>query len=110
LLPAVCSAVLATVIRPSFLDEVAGKGACLKSRLSDLSRLLGEGEVRGEGLSFGWVLTRADVGRVVQNAFKRGLLLNAPRPNILRFMPALNVSVEGIERMLSILEGVLTET
>jgi len=109
LLTAVGSAVLDAVMRPSFLDEVARKGEFLKSRLSDLSRLLGEGEVRGEGLLIGWVLTRADAGRVVQNAFKRGLLLNAPRPNILRFMPALNVSVEEIEWMLSILEGVLAE-
>ncbi|MHB1287024.1 MAG: acetylornithine transaminase [Leptospirales bacterium] len=110
LLTAVGSAVLDTVMRPSFLDEVSRKGAFLKNRLSDLSRRLGEGEVRGEGLLIGWVLARADAGRVVQNAFKRGLLLNAPRPNVLRFMPALNVSVEEIERMLSILEGVVVES
>jgi acetylornithine/N-succinyldiaminopimelate aminotransferase len=29
-----------------------------------------------------------------------GLLLNAPRPNLLRFMPALNVSREEIDRMV----------
>jgi acetylornithine/N-succinyldiaminopimelate aminotransferase len=110
LLTAVGSAVLDTVMRPSFLDEVAKKGKFLKNRLADLSRRLGEGEVRGEGLLIGWVLTRADAGRVVESAFKRGLLLNAPRPNILRFMPALNVSVEEIERMLSILETVLAES
>ena len=110
LLTAVGSAVLDAVMRPSFLEEVARKGDLLKNRLSDLSTRLGEGEVRGEGLLIGWVLTRADAGRVVQNAFKRGLLLNAPRQNILRFMPALNVSVDEIEKMLSILEAAMAES
>ncbi|MHB1731159.1 MAG: acetylornithine transaminase [Leptospirales bacterium] len=110
LLTAVGSAVLDAVMRPSFLEEVARKGDFLKNRLSDLSRRLGEGEVRGEGLLIGWVLTRADAGRIVQNAFKRGLLLNAPRPNILRFMPALNVSIGEIEKMLSILEAAMEES
>jgi acetylornithine/N-succinyldiaminopimelate aminotransferase len=110
LLTAVGSAVLDAVMRPPFLEEVARKGDFLKNRLSDLSRRLGEGEVRGEGLLIGWVLTRADAGRIVQNAFKRGLLLNAPRPNILRFMPALNVSIGEIEKMLSILEAAMEES
>ena len=109
LMTAVGSAVLDTVMRPSFLDEVRRKGEFLKGRLSELSLSLGEGEVRGEGLLIGWVLTRANAGQIVQDAFRRGLLLNAPRPNILRFMPALNVSMNEIEQMLSILEEVMSE-
>jgi acetylornithine/N-succinyldiaminopimelate aminotransferase len=35
------------------------------------------------------------------------LLLNAPRPELLRFMPALNVSDEEIEEMLSVLNASL---
>ena len=38
------------------------------------------------------------------------MLLNAPRPNLLRFMPALNVSQEEVETMLSVLDQVLRET
>lgn len=106
---AVGSVVLDTVMRPSFLDEVRRKGEFLKGRLSELSLSLGEGEVRGEGLLIGWVLTRANAGQIVQDASRRGLLLNAPRPNILRFMPALNVSMNEIEQMLSILEEVMSE-
>jgi acetylornithine/N-succinyldiaminopimelate aminotransferase len=33
-----------------------------------------------------------------------GLLLNAPRPDSLRFMPALNVTREEIDEMLDLLE------
>ena len=37
----------------------------------------------------------------------RGLLLNAPRPNLIRFMPALNVSREEIDLMLDLLHDLL---
>jgi acetylornithine/N-succinyldiaminopimelate aminotransferase len=36
-----------------------------------------------------------------------GLLLNAPRPDVLRFMPALNVSSADVERMLLQLDGLI---
>ena len=36
-----------------------------------------------------------------------GLLLNAPRPNLLRFMPALNVSEAEIDMMIEALDTLL---
>ena len=36
-----------------------------------------------------------------------GLLLNAPRPNLLRFMPALNVSEGEIDQMIGMLDALL---
>jgi acetylornithine/N-succinyldiaminopimelate aminotransferase len=36
-----------------------------------------------------------------------GLLLNAPRPNLLRFMPALNVTRAEIDQMLGQLDSLL---
>jgi acetylornithine/N-succinyldiaminopimelate aminotransferase len=38
-----------------------------------------------------------------------GLLLNAPRPDSLRFMPALNVRHGEIEQMLEILHDVMAK-
>jgi acetylornithine/N-succinyldiaminopimelate aminotransferase len=38
-----------------------------------------------------------------------GLLLNAPRPGSLRFMPALNVSSAEIDQMLEILDDALSQ-
>jgi acetylornithine/N-succinyldiaminopimelate aminotransferase len=35
---------------------------------------------------------------------ERGLLVNAPRDDVMRFMPALNVADEDIDRMLELLE------
>jgi acetylornithine/N-succinyldiaminopimelate aminotransferase len=39
----------------------------------------------------------------VDDARERGLLLNAPRPDALRFMPALTVSREEVDRMIELL-------
>ena len=36
-----------------------------------------------------------------------GLLLNAARPNLLRFMPALNVTTEEIDQMMAMLRSIL---
>jgi len=37
------------------------------------------------------------------------LLLNAPRPDSLRFMPALNVSEAEVDQMLTILDKVIEQ-
>jgi acetylornithine/N-succinyldiaminopimelate aminotransferase len=36
-------------------------------------------------------------------------LLNAPRGNLLRFMPALNVTAEEIDTMLAQLDGLIAQ-
>ena len=45
--------------------------------------------------------------RVADLARERGLLINAPRPDSLRFMPALTVTDDEIEQMIVILDCVL---
>jgi acetylornithine/N-succinyldiaminopimelate aminotransferase len=47
-------------------------------------------------------------GPIVAKAFDDGVLLNAPRPDALRFMPALNVTREEIAQMIDCLDAVLT--
>jgi acetylornithine/N-succinyldiaminopimelate aminotransferase len=37
------------------------------------------------------------------------LLLNSPRPDLLRFMSALNVTTEEIDLMLALLSGVIDQ-
>ena len=51
---------------------------------------------------------KRDIGaKLVEIARGEGLLLNAPRPNLLRFMPALNLSREETDTMLAMLDDVL---
>lgn len=110
LMTAIGNAVVETVSSPAFLADVVAKGDYLTQRLRELSARLGHGEVRGRGLLLALELRGADAGKVSRNAMDRGLLINAPRPDTLRFMPALNVTREEIDEMLALLEAVLRES
>jgi acetylornithine/N-succinyldiaminopimelate aminotransferase len=107
LMAAVGCAVLETVQRPAFLAHVRETGEYLAGQLGALSSRLGHGEVRGRGLLRALALTRGDAAQVVASALDRGLLINAPRPDTLRFMPALTVTREEIDGMLERLEPCL---
>lgn len=110
LMAAVGSAIMDAVLAPGFLQGVNDRGAQLTRELKALSARRSLGEVRGRGLLVALDL-KHDIGsKVVELARDAGLLLNAPRPNLLRFMPALNVSQEEIDTMLATLDAVLQKT
>ncbi|HYD81265.1 MAG TPA: acetylornithine transaminase [Paucimonas sp.] len=112
LMAAVGAAVTKELLKPGFLGEVKEKGAYLGAalnRLSDKHGLQGE---RGEGLLRALKLGK-DIGGLVVDAARElepeGLLLNSPRPDLLRFMPALNVTREEIDRMCTMLSQILVK-
>lgn len=107
LMTAVGCAVIDAVLQPGFLEDVEARGTDLRKGLSSLSVRHGLGEVRGRGLLVALDLKREIAPKVVEVARDIGLLLNAPRPNLLRLMPALNVSKEEIDTMLTILDAAL---
>ncbi|HET9043267.1 MAG TPA: acetylornithine transaminase [Burkholderiales bacterium] len=110
LMTAVGAAVLEALLAQGFLQGVAARGEQLERGLAALSRKRGLGEVRGRGLLMALDLGRDAGAKIVEHARANGLLLNSPRPNTLRFMPALNVSAEEIELMLAGLDGALGAT
>ena len=67
------------------------------------------GPVRGKGLLLALDLGGGNAGVISDKALELGLLLNATRPDSLRFMPALNVSFAEIDQMLEILDDVLSQ-
>jgi acetylornithine/N-succinyldiaminopimelate aminotransferase len=107
LMAAVGCAVIEEVTKPGFLARVAQAGGYLADRLHDLSRRHGCGEVRGRGLLLALDLKRDIASRVADMARARGLLINAPRGDALRFMPALTVTDEETDRMIGILDRAL---
>jgi acetylornithine/N-succinyldiaminopimelate aminotransferase len=107
LMAAVGCAVVETVDRPEFLAAVREIGDYLTARLQALSADTGHGPVRGRGLLRALALNGVDAGKVVDTALERGLLINAPRPDSLRFMPALTVTRAEVDRMVGLLEGCL---
>ena len=100
LMCAVGLAVLAEVARPAFLAHVVAMGKHLSERLSAVSAELGLGPERGIGLLRALDLKQEIGAKVVDIARDNGLLLNSPRPALLRFMPALNVSAAEIDQMI----------
>jgi len=101
LMCAVGLAVLAEVARPAFLAHVEAMGAYLGERLRAMARELGLGEERGMGLLRALELGADTGAAVVAAARDRGLLVNAPRPAVLRFMPALTVTTGEIDEMIA---------
>lgn len=112
LMAAVGLAVLDEVCRPEFLAAVRQRARYLSQGLQEIVRdhgLLGE---RGAGLLRALVLPGNQAEQVVVAARELapvGLLLNAPRPNLLRFMPALNISEAEIDQALDLLRAALRQ-
>jgi len=109
LMAAVGCAIMDAMLAPGFLDSVQAQGDYLVKGLTALSARRDLGEVRGRGLLLALDLRRDIAPKVVDLARDAGLLLNAPRPNLLRFMPALNLKHEETDAMLSTLEKALEQ-
>jgi acetylornithine/N-succinyldiaminopimelate aminotransferase len=108
--PLMCAAgiaVLQEVSRPEFLKSVVDTGLFLASELQRMSARHGLGDIRGQGLLLALDLKRPIAASIVAQAFERGLLLNAPQPDALRFMPALNITRGEIAEMIEGLDAIL---
>jgi acetylornithine/N-succinyldiaminopimelate aminotransferase len=112
LMTAVGVAVTNELLQPGFLQSAQDKGAYLSAELLKLSARHGLQGERGEGLLRAVKLS-SDIGpKIVETARDMspvGLLLNSPRPDLLRFMPALTVTTQEIDQMISMLSDVLKQ-
>jgi acetylornithine/N-succinyldiaminopimelate aminotransferase len=109
--PLMCAAglaVLTHIAEPAFLKSVRDHGLFLADELQRISARHGLGGVRGSGLLLALDLKRPIAVAVVAAALQDGLLLNAPRPDALRLMPALNVTRAEISQMIAMLDAILT--
>ena len=107
LMAAVGHAVVSAVLAPGFLASVKARAATLQGALGRFAQRLG-GSERGMGLLRALVMPRPLGPQLVEAARTlepTGLLINAPRPNMLRLMPALNVTDAEIAQMEQLLEA-----
>jgi acetylornithine/N-succinyldiaminopimelate aminotransferase len=102
-------AVLEAISAPAFLRAVESMGAYLAGELERLSARHGLGSVRGRGLLLALDLGQPIGTDIVTRAREAGLLINSPRPDTLRFMPALNVTRNEIEQMIAMLDQALAQ-
>ncbi|MCC2596345.1 acetylornithine transaminase [Pusillimonas sp. MFBS29] len=103
-------AVFDAITAPGFLDAVNERAQQLSEGLLALSAKWGMKGERGVGLLRALMLDRDDGVDIVNMARDRapeGLLLNAPRPALLRFMPALNITAQEIDQMLGMLDEIV---
>ena len=112
LMTAVGIAVFDTLAADGFMDSVNERAKQLTDGLIQLSEKWGFKGERGEGLLRALILDKDDAPAIVEAARNRspeGLLLNAPRNNILRFMPALNISQEELALSLQWLDELIAQ-
>lgn len=110
LMAAVGLAVIDTLLAPGFMESVNARARQLSEGLLALSTKWGMGGERGMGLLRALILNGDDGPAIVDAARHlnpQGLLLNAPRANLLRFMPALNVTQDEVAQMLALLDEVI---
>jgi len=120
LMAAVGLAVLGEMLKPDFLPTVRATGDYLSHKLTALSAAHGLGAERGIGLLRALELGSERGTAIVAHARdslagapgweNTGLLLNSPRPSLLRFMPALTVTHAEIDRMIDGLGHTLRAT
>ena len=107
--PLACAAGIATfeaIEKEQILKNVRRMGRYLRGRMERLAaRYPFIKEVRGEGLMMGMRLA-IDGTMVVAECLKRGMLTNSTGDNVLRFMPAMTVKKQEIERAIRIVDEV----
>ena len=102
--------VLRRLLEDGLLEAARARGDQLEQRLAGLEdRLPVVMRVRGKGLLRGLELHEDVAADAVSAALGLGLLVNPVRPNVIRFMPALTVSEQEIDRAVEIIEQALTE-
>ncbi len=83
-------------------------GAYFKGRLEELmAKHDVVTEVRGMGMLLAIQMSDDRAGAVIAETVKNGLLLNAVRPNMVRFMPPLTTSKEEVDKAIEILDNAL---
>jgi len=102
----------AKVIVEENIPELANKtGAYFQGKLNALAEKYEFiTEVRGMGLLIAVEMSKDIAGATVTASLPEGLLMNAVRPNMIRFMPPLNVTRDEVDEAVAILDKVLEET
>jgi acetylornithine/N-succinyldiaminopimelate aminotransferase len=101
----VALAVVRLVSESGFLNGVHHRAAELESRLRQLAGAWGRVTWRGRGLLQALVFEDPIAAELSSAAFERGLLVNSPRANVLRFMPQLRIESSELAELEAALEA-----
>jgi len=111
--PLVCKAalgVIKAIYAEKIMKNVKAQGPYLIEKLNELKAKHDIiKDVRGVGLMIGVELT-VDGTAIFKECFKRGLIINCTQGNVLRIMPALNVTRRQINKAMHLLDGAIKAT
>jgi acetylornithine/N-succinyldiaminopimelate aminotransferase len=101
-------AVIAVIERDGLLDHANALGDHLSAAINGLEHRLITG-VRGRGLLQAVLLSEPIAAAVVDAALAVGLVINAPRPDVLRLAPPLIISAAELDRFIGLLPFLLDQ-
>jgi acetylornithine/N-succinyldiaminopimelate aminotransferase len=108
LVTAVSKAVLESLLNDGWINHCAEVGRYFKERLQSLSQKHPSiKSVRGLGLILGMEMDRP-CGAMVNECLKEGFLVNCTHDTVLRFVPPLIIRKEEVDRLVEVLDGVLS--
>jgi acetylornithine/N-succinyldiaminopimelate aminotransferase len=109
LMTAVGLAILETLCEPEFVEHAQHVSEFLIAQLETLAASASGTGVRGLGHLLALTLPKPCAKEIAARCFEAGLLVNAPRPDIVRFMPALTTSEQEVKQMIEILAPIFAE-
>lgn len=109
LMCAVSKVVVQEVLSEDFMEQVDQISNYFCQQLSVLAKAFGLGATRGRGLLLAIDTGQLSAPHIVEQAREAGLLLNAPREDSLRFMPALTLTEKEVDEGIALLADLLSE-
>lgn len=100
---AVGIAVLNEILNGNILENVQIQGEYIFKKLLAIKQKYGLERIRGMGLLIAFDLPEEKGPEIVSACLDEGLIVNSPRPSIIRLMPPLIVAQEDIDAMFIIL-------
>lgn len=105
---AVANAVIGELVDNGVLQNVNEMSSYLYSKLEDLkAKYPSIVELRGKGLLVG-IAFEFEAKEFTKTCFEKGLLLATAGPNVARILPPLNIKKEEIDKLVLILDDVLS--
>ncbi len=108
--PLACAAGLAVldiIEDENLLTQVSEKEQWLKNQITKLN-LPGFKEIRGKGLMIG-IEFDFETKPLVAKMLEKGVLANATADNVLRLVPALNIKIQDLEKVIEVLTESIEE-
>lgn len=100
-------AVVGEIINKNLSYNAKIQGEYIIKKLNEIKDKYGLTNIRGKGLLLAFDIPENKGSEITEECMKEGLLINSPRPSIIRLMPPLIITENDTDKMLNILCKVL---